>query len=81
MEHVGGLSFFLGALAVLTNNLEGGNVYAGITSVLNKSFNQLWYLGPERMELLVSLIGSKQMIFGLDFPYNDAYRGSKRPSM
>jgi predicted TIM-barrel fold metal-dependent hydrolase len=74
MEHVGGLSFFLDALAVLTNNLEGGNVYAGITSVLNKSFNQLWYLGPERMELLVSLIGSKQMIFGLDFPYNDAYR-------
>ena len=42
--------------------------------MLNKSFNQLWYLGPERMELLVSLIGSKQMIFGLDFPYNDAYR-------
>ncbi|HHV94384.1 MAG TPA: amidohydrolase family protein [Firmicutes bacterium] len=72
MEHVGGLSFFFDALAVLTNNLERGNIYAGITSVLNKDKNLLWYLGPERMELLASLIGSEQMIFGLDFPYNGA---------
>ncbi|NMB26141.1 MAG: amidohydrolase family protein [Firmicutes bacterium] len=73
MEHVGGLSFFLDALAVLTNNLESKNVYAGITSVLNKDKNLLWYLGPERMELLAALIGSEQMIFGLDFPYNGIY--------
>lgn len=73
MEHVGGLSFFLDAVAVLTNNLESKNVYAGITSVLNKKKNLLWYLGPERMELLAALIGSKQMIFGLDFPYNGVY--------
>lgn len=73
MEHVGGLSFFLDALAVLTNNLESKNVYAGITSVLNKDKNLLWYLGPERMELLAALIGSEQMIFGLDFPYNGVY--------
>ncbi|NMB13248.1 MAG: amidohydrolase family protein [Firmicutes bacterium] len=70
MEHVGGLSFFLDALAVLTNNLRTGNIYAGITSVLNTNQNLLWYLGPERMELLASLIGSSHMIFGLDFPYN-----------
>ena len=73
MEHVGGLSFFLDALAVLANNLESKNVYAGITSVLNKDMNLLWYLGAERMELLAALIGSGQMIFGLDFPYNGVY--------
>ena len=26
------------------------------------------------MELLAALIGSKQMIFGLDFPYNGSMR-------
>ncbi len=70
IEHVGGLSFFNDALAVLANNLATGKVYAGITSVLNKNRHHLWYLGQERMELLAALIGSKQMVFGLDFPYN-----------
>jgi predicted TIM-barrel fold metal-dependent hydrolase len=70
MEHVGGLSFFLDALAVLTNNLESANVFAGITSVLNKGKNQIWYLDEEKMNLLSSLIGCRQMVFGLDFPYN-----------
>ena len=77
MEHVGGLSFFLDALAVITNNMdssrEHNNIYGGITSVLNKRQNLLWYLGNERMELLANLIGSQHMIFGLDFPYNGVY--------
>ena len=54
MEHVGGLSFFLDALAVLTNNLESANVFAGITSVLNKGKNQIWYL-TRRNEFAVQL--------------------------
>lgn len=74
MEHVGGLSFFDDAVAVLVNNKPSskkyGNVYAGITSVLNKTKNRQWYLGKERVELLIDLVGSSQLIFGLDFPYN-----------
>lgn len=73
MEHVGGLSFFLDAVAVLTNNSRTKNLYAGITSVLNKKKNLLWYLGEERIELLTKLITADQMIFGLDFPYNGVY--------
>lgn len=75
MEHIGGVSFFLDSLAVMTNNkrspnAEPSNVYGGVTSILNKSKNELWYLGPEKIEYLVRLVGSEQLIFGLDFPYN-----------
>ncbi len=75
MEQIGGVSFFLDSLAVMTNNkrspnAEPSNVYGGVTSILNKSKNELWYLGPEKIEYLVRLVGSEQLIFGLDFPYN-----------
>lgn len=74
MEHVGGASFFLDALAVLTNTTkkspESSTVFAGITSVLNKNHNILWYLTDEQIDKVVSFVGTERMIFGLDFPYN-----------
>ena len=75
MEHIGGHSFFLDSLAVMTNNKRASDsapssVYGGVTSILNKAKNELWYLGPEKIEFLVKLVGSEQLIFGLDFPYN-----------
>lgn len=74
MEHVGGASFFLDALAVLTNTTrkppEASAVFAGITSVLNENHNILWYLTDEQIQKVVSFVGSERMIFGLDFPYN-----------
>lgn len=74
MEHVGGVSFFLDALAVLTNNSrnpsEASRVFAGITSVLNRNHNILWYLTDDQIKQVVSFVGAERMIFGLDFPYN-----------
>lgn len=74
MEHVGGASFFLDALAVLTNTTEktpeASNVFAGITSVLNRNHNILWYLTDEQIYQIISFVGVERMIFGLDFPYN-----------
>ncbi len=73
MEHVGGLSFFDDALAVMLNNTppgKSGNVFGGITSVLNRTHNKQWFLGAQRVEMLLDLLGPDQFIFGLDFPYN-----------
>ncbi len=77
MEHVGGWSFFNEALAVIENNTpppwEKGTckVYAGLTSIFSPDNLPFWYMAPDRLALLAQHIGAEQMIFGLDFPYND----------
>ena len=76
MEHVGGYHFFHEALAVLFNHVpppwESGRctVFAGLASVFTQDHNRFWYLGDERLRELHAQVGARQMIFGLDFPYN-----------
>jgi predicted TIM-barrel fold metal-dependent hydrolase len=78
MEHVGGWSFFNEACAVIANNIpppwEPGvcNVYAGLTSIYSPDTLPFWYMPRERfLELIRQTGGVRQLIFGLDFPYND----------
>jgi predicted TIM-barrel fold metal-dependent hydrolase len=76
LEHVGGYHFFNEALAVLFNHVPPpwnpgkSNVFAGLTSVFSQQTNRFWYLSRERLLELVAQVGAKQLIFGLDFPYN-----------
>ncbi|HVT87561.1 MAG TPA: amidohydrolase family protein [Tepidisphaeraceae bacterium] len=76
MEHVGGYHFFNEALAVIFNHVpppwETGvcNVFAGLASVFTPDHNRFWYLGDARLKELAAQVGVRQLIFGLDFPYN-----------
>jgi predicted TIM-barrel fold metal-dependent hydrolase len=77
MEHVGGYSYFPDALAVIVNAtpyppIPGRRcmVYAGLTSCLTPNYLRFWYMSPERLNELVLQAGIDQLIFGLDFPYN-----------
>jgi predicted TIM-barrel fold metal-dependent hydrolase len=76
MEHVGGYHFFPEALAVLFNHVpppwETGesNVFAGLASVFTTHQLRFWHLSRERLLELVAQVGADQLIFGLDFPYN-----------
>lgn len=77
MEHVGGYHFFNEALAVIFNHVPPPwepnvvcNVYAGLASVFTQDRNRFWYLGDERLKELAAQVGARQLIFGLDFPYN-----------
>jgi len=73
LEHVGGRPFFAEMLAVLGNNNRldrEARLFAGISSVLNRDFQRLWYLGLERIAELVHIFGEDVSIYGLDFPYN-----------
>jgi predicted TIM-barrel fold metal-dependent hydrolase len=77
MEHVGGYHFFNEALAVIFNHVPPPweptgvcNVFAGLTSVFTKDQNRFWYLGEERIKELAAQVGVRQLIFGLDFPFN-----------
>jgi predicted TIM-barrel fold metal-dependent hydrolase len=70
MEHVGGYHFFPEALAVIVNNSRRGTVYGGLTSVFTTDTSRYWYLSHDKLQELVYQAGAKQLIFGLDFPYN-----------
>ena len=77
LEHVGGYSFFNEALAVIFNNIpfppipgRKGHVFGGLTSVFTPDWLRFWYLSPQRMQELLMQVGARQLIFGLDFPYN-----------
>ena len=76
MEHVGGYHFFNEALAVIFNHVpppwESGvcNVFAGLASVFTPDHNRFWHLSDERLKELAAQVGARQLIFGLDFPYN-----------
>jgi len=77
MEHVGGWSFFNEALAVIANNYPPPwehrkcNVFAGLTSVFSPDTLPFWYMPKERFLELIKQTNVSQVIFGLDFPYND----------
>jgi uncharacterized protein len=76
MEHIGGPHFFCEALAVLFNHLptpwepKKSNVFGGLASIFSKETNRFWYLGPQRLGELIAQIPATQLIFGLDFPFN-----------
>lgn len=73
LEHLGGLPFYYDVLAVLGNNLPSGrpgHLYGGISSVLNRDLQRLWYLGLERIGEAIFMLGEDMPIYGLDFPYN-----------
>jgi predicted TIM-barrel fold metal-dependent hydrolase len=72
-EHLGGMPFYHDVLAVLGNNLpigRPGHLYGGISSVLNRDLQKLWYLGIERIGEAIFILGEDMPIYGLDFPYN-----------
>ena len=64
VEHMGGWEFFGEALAVVRNN---ANCYAGITSTLDSDW--AWYLPPELLRHMISLVGPERVIFGTDYPF------------
>jgi len=70
-EHVGGWHYYRQVLAVISNQLPGTR-YAGITSVFDREEQRCWYLGAEGIEECRWQIGSELMIYGLDFPFNQA---------
>jgi predicted TIM-barrel fold metal-dependent hydrolase len=76
MEHMGGYHFFNEALAVIFNHVPPPwkpgkcRLFAGLASVFTQHQNRFWYLSPEQIKELIAQIGSTQVIFGLDFPYN-----------
>jgi len=45
-------------------------VFAGLASVFTQHQNRFWYLSPAQIKELIAQVGSTQVIFGLDFPYN-----------
>jgi predicted TIM-barrel fold metal-dependent hydrolase len=75
LEHLGGFPFYHDVLAVLGNNLPisgGGHLFGGISSVLNRDLQRLWYLGIEKVGDAIFRLGEDMPIYGLDFPYNSA---------
>lgn len=72
-EHVGGWHFCRQVLAIIINNARQGNhLYAGIASVLDRDHQRYWYLGKEGLEDCRWQIGEDLLIYGVDFPYNQA---------
>ncbi len=72
-EHVGGWHYYRQVLAVIINNqLRGNHLYAGIASVLEREHQRYWWLGPEGLNDCRWQIGPDLLIYGLDFPYNQA---------
>ena len=78
MEHIGGYSFFREALAVLTNSnrAEMRHVFGGLTSVFDAD-KPLWHLREEEIIQAVRQAGPDSIIFGIDFPCNNADRTRK----
>lgn len=70
-EHLGGRTYFEEFMAILANR-ETGGLFGGLTSVLAKDTQAMWYLGPERIVDLVRCVGANKLIYGLDFPWNSA---------
>jgi predicted TIM-barrel fold metal-dependent hydrolase len=76
LEHVGGYHFFHEALAVLFNHLPTPwapgepHVFGGLTSIFSDKTNQFWKLNDEMLRTLIHQVGARQLIFGLDFPFN-----------
>lgn len=73
MEHMGGMCYFLEALAVMVNNKHGGiqpRVFAGWTTI--QEGRGIWSISDEQLYTLLVQTGENSHIFGLDFPFNNA---------
>jgi predicted TIM-barrel fold metal-dependent hydrolase len=73
-EHIGGFPFYHDMLAVLGNNLplgRPGHLFGGVSSILNRELQRLWYLGIETVGDAIFRLGEDMPIYGLDFPYNE----------
>lgn len=73
MEHIGGMCYFLEALAVMVNNKHGGlqpRVYAGWANI--QEGRGVWSVSDEHLYTLLTQTGENSHIFCLDFPYNNA---------
>jgi uncharacterized protein len=80
LEHVGGRAFFYEAIGVIQNHFTyknndnvrleepNGRIFAGLANVFKKE-HSTFFLGRDRVKELYDLIGSRHMIFGLDFPH------------
>ncbi|HEU5315015.1 MAG TPA: amidohydrolase family protein [Chloroflexota bacterium] len=76
-EHAGGWHYYRDVVAVIQNNRHGkepAKRFAGITTVLDKVRFRGWYLGPEVLAELRWQLGEDSLIYGTDFPHNDAQR-------
>ena len=76
-EHAGGWHYYRDVVAVIQNNRrasEPAKRFAGITTVLDPVRFRGWYLGPEGLNDLRWQLGDDSLIFGTDFPHNDAAR-------
>ena len=76
-EHLGGRTYFEEFLAILVNHRKTDDkgrpfAYGGLTSVLSTENpdNLFWYLGPEKVMDVIRFTSAKQLIYGLDFPWN-----------
>ena len=49
---------------------DSPRLLAGVSSVLNRDFQRLWYLGIERIAEVIHIFGEDVSVYGLDFPYN-----------
>ena len=65
MDHIGGYALFDQALAVLHNNKR---CYAGLTQCSGRE--PLYYLTPERVDILLKTVDANRIIYGLDYPWN-----------
>jgi len=76
-EHAGGWHYYRDVVAVIQNNRHGkapAKHFAGITTVLDRVRFRGWYLGPEVLGELRWQLGDDSLIYGTDFPHNDAKR-------
>jgi predicted TIM-barrel fold metal-dependent hydrolase len=48
-----------------------GHLFGGISSILNRELQRLWYLGIEKVGDAIFRLGEDMPIYGLDFPYNE----------
>jgi predicted TIM-barrel fold metal-dependent hydrolase len=78
MAHIGGYAFFNEALAVLHHNK---NCYAGLTTCtwklepeigfpVGSTPGHIYYISPERVEILLKTVGADRIIWGADYPFN-----------
>lgn len=76
-EHAGGWHYYRDVVAVIQNNRLGKappKHFAGITTVLDPTRFRGWYLGPQILGELRWQLGDDSLIYGTDFPHNDAAR-------
>ncbi|MBU0714677.1 MAG: amidohydrolase family protein [Verrucomicrobia bacterium] len=80
VEHMGGRNFYEEALEIVAKH---ENCYAGLTSTLravtgnnrpdvSAGLENSSYLAPERITELIARVGCRRIIYGTDYPFNNA---------